>query len=60
MEQPQVAAPISKLDNRLERAKSAIERGDTVAHDVAAENGQIFDNVKHMKWFIEAVADEME
>ena len=47
-------------DSLYESAKAAIEAGDDVAYDVASENGQMFDNVKHMQWFIEAVAREMQ
>lgn len=42
----------------LSMADAAIEHGDDVALDVAANEGQIFHNVKHMTWFREAVADE--
>jgi hypothetical protein len=42
------------------QAKAAIARGDTVCHDVARSQGQIYDNVKHMPWFIDAVAEELE
>jgi len=44
-------------DEIMERkAEQEIEKGGTVAHDVADERGQIFDNVKHMLWFKHAVA----
>jgi len=42
------------------QAKAAIARGDTVCHDVARNQGQIYDNVKHMPWFVDAVAEELE
>jgi hypothetical protein len=32
----------------------------TLVYDIAADCGQIVDNVKHMRWFRQAVADEME
>jgi hypothetical protein len=32
----------------------------TLVYDVAADCGQIVGNVKHMKWFRQAVAEEME
>jgi hypothetical protein len=32
----------------------------TLVYDVAADRGQIVDNVKHMRWFRQAVAEEME
>lgn len=54
-----IAATKSEIEDAMSRAKAAIERGDGIAHDVAAEHGQMFDNVKHMKWFVEAVAEEM-
>jgi hypothetical protein len=43
----------------LQQADQAIQRKDAICYDVAALNGQIFDNVKHMKWFREAVALEL-
>jgi hypothetical protein len=45
--------------NPIAEALAAIERQDTVCFDVAAENGQIFLNVKHMKWFVDAVAEAL-
>ena len=44
----------------LEAAKKAIEKNDDVVYDVASGKGQIVGNVKHMPWFREAVADELE
>ena len=38
----------------------AIEKNDDVVYDVASGRGQIVGNVKHMPWFREAVADELE
>ena len=43
--------------NPIAEALAAIEREDTVCFDVAAEHGQMFLNVKHMKWFVDAVAE---
>lgn len=43
----------------IERAKKAIARKDVRCFDVADSYGQIFGNVKHMRWFIEAVAEEL-
>ncbi len=43
----------------LELAQDEIESGSDVAHDVAAEHGQMFENVRQMKWFVEAVAKEL-
>lgn len=40
-------------------AREAIEREDTVCFDVAAERGQMFANVKDMKWFVDAVAEAL-
>lgn len=40
-------------------AKNQIERRSKLCFDVAANMGQIFDNVKHMQWFVDAVADEL-
>ncbi len=41
------------------RALEAIENEEEVCYDVAAEYGQMFNNVKHMKWFIIAVNNEI-
>jgi hypothetical protein len=43
----------------LSAAQEAIEREDTVCFDVASEHGQMFANVKGMKWFVEAVAEAL-
>lgn len=48
------------MSDRLSKALEAIENEDTVCFDVAAEHGQIFGNVKHMRWFAEAVAEALE
>ena len=40
----------------LAAAASCIERGGVDIHDLAAECGQILDNVKHMLWFRTEVA----
>ena len=39
-----------------ERAIRAIERAEDVCFDICAETGQIFDNVKHTRWFRMEVA----
>lgn len=44
------------LKKRL-RARQLIESRSPIAYDVAASHGQIFSNVKHMDWFIDAVKD---
>jgi hypothetical protein len=44
---------------RRKAAKEAIERKDRVCFDVCAEHGQIFGNVKHTDWFVEAVAEAL-
>lgn len=46
-------------DKYIQRAQSAIENKETVVYDVAADCGQIVDNVKHMTWFVEAVAQQI-
>jgi hypothetical protein len=43
----------------LQAAKEAIKREDDVCFDVAAEHGQQFANVRHMTWYVEAVAAEL-
>jgi len=44
----------------LERARRHIERRSELAFDVAAETGQMFGNVRHMRGFLMAVARELE
>lgn len=39
------------LRNLGERALSAIEKREHFIYDIAAESGQIVDNVAHMTWF---------
>lgn len=34
-----------------------IEDEDDLCYDVAAEHGQLFDNVKHMKWYRQALLE---
>jgi hypothetical protein len=46
--------------NYIDMALEAIDRGDEVCYDIASEYGQNFDNVKHMRWFIKAVAEQLE
>ncbi len=43
----------------IKKAQSHIERKSDLAHDVTANTGQIFENVKHMKWFVLAIAMEI-
>lgn len=40
-------------------AQQAIENEARVCFDVCANLGQIFGNVKHMAWFVDAVAQEL-
>ncbi len=42
-----------------QRAEEAIENDEDVIYDVAANVGQIVGNVKHMDWFVEAVAQAL-
>ena len=42
-----------------QRAEEAIENEDDVIYDVAANSGQMVGNVKHMDWFVEAVAQAL-
>jgi hypothetical protein len=46
-------------NGRMAKAKAAIKRRDIRCFDVCDNVGQIFDNVKHMSWFVNAVADEL-
>lgn len=46
----------------IEAVRSAMEYIDAeheIAYDAASENGQMFDNVKHMSWFIDEVANKI-
>jgi hypothetical protein len=47
------------LRELADRAQSAIDREEDFVFDVAVEYGQIFDNVKHMRWFRRAVAEAL-
>lgn len=47
------------IEDLMKRAKVAIEEDEPVIYDVAANEGQVVNNVKHMRWFIEAVAQEL-
>ena len=40
-------------------AQVAIDNDADVIYDIAADAGQIVDNVKHMTWFVDAVAEEV-
>jgi len=50
---------MQEKNRKMDKARAAIQREDSVCFDVAAEYGQMFENVKHMKWFVRAVADEL-
>jgi hypothetical protein len=41
-------------------AQALIEAEAEICYDVAANVGQLFSNVKGMKWFVDAVADEVD
>jgi hypothetical protein len=58
-EAAKVAADEIYSPETLELAQRLINSGDDIAYDVAANSGQIFGNVKHMQWFIDAVANEI-
>jgi len=45
---------------RLRLAQELIDNDDERIYDVAANVGQIVGNVKHMKWFLEAVAADLD
>ncbi len=44
------------LQELADRARQAIEREEDFVFEVAGEACQMFDNVKHMRWFRVAVA----
>ena len=41
------------------KANRHIEQGSSLAYDVAAAHGQIFDNVCHMVWFRDLLAAQI-
>lgn len=43
-----------------EKAKKEIEDETDLAMEVAEENGQLFDNVKWMSWYVQEVADKIK
>ena len=43
----------------IKKAQRHIERESELVYDVVANTGQIFENVKHMKWFLLAIAQEI-
>lgn len=46
-------------DDLIRRAQSAIDHDEHFIYDVAAEHCQQVGNVKHMRWFLIAVAEEI-
>jgi hypothetical protein len=42
------------------QVQEEIDRHSQLARDVARNRGQIFENVKHMRWFKDALRNEME
>lgn len=43
----------------LAAAQRHIDSESTTAYDVARSNGDMFANVKHMRWFVCAVANQL-
>lgn len=50
--------PEATLEELYKVVDNAIKRGDDVCYDVAANEGQVFGNVKHMQWFRDAMAQD--
>lgn len=52
---------MAESDKQAKRdaVRRAIQKRKPICFDVAAEHGQLFDNVKHLRWFRNAVAAEM-
>lgn len=48
------------IDFKRKRAEWLIKNERQLAFDVAANHGQIFYNVMHMEWFIQAVMKELD
>ena len=44
----------------MQAAQELIDAEDEFVFDVAANHGQIFEYVRHMSWFIKAVAEMLE
>ena len=50
-----------KLKQRMTQiVEYLIDRKYSICYDVASESCQIFDNVKHMTWFKQALLDELK
>ena len=47
------------LKELFEKARGRIERRDILIYDLAANLGQLVDNVKDTRWFLFEVAQEM-
>lgn len=47
------------IEQLITRARAAINSDNDLIYDVASESGQIVGNVKHMHWFVMAVAKEI-
>ena len=44
---------------KLDQARRLIENEDIRAYDVAAELGQQYENVRHMRWFLLTLAERL-
>ena len=44
----------------LKKAENEIERKTYFVLDFCANQGQMFDNIKHMAWFKTAIANELQ
>lgn len=53
-----MSTPKTREDLRR-RAEEAIERGEEWCIDLACDNGNLYDNVKHMQWFLRACMQEL-
>lgn len=47
------------LEDLKNRAQRAIDTGEDIIYDVAAETSQMVGNVKHMRWFKVAVMNAL-
>ena len=59
MNQYDRAAAEYRREVGLKKAAEAIRCNMQTIHDVASEHGQVLDDVKHTRWFLEAVADKL-
>jgi hypothetical protein len=58
-EVPPKVVPMCIAKKYIKQAETAIKFDKPIAYNVALQNGQILDNVKHMGWFVDTLADQL-